>query len=196
MNYTIKKEYGANWLLIFHHDISTGQLFDEEKIRNAHDRYLYSIIYNVSGKYKENGYFEYLLEYPEVEGYNRWLQKIDIASTDKTQTSADIGYKGIHISFNGNHWGGISRSNSELCTIFDGSPGIGTIDNNYWYSIGAIRYYFDTFTFPGVLIEGDIRKGIQECFLWIRIYDHYKCSYGKLTKFNITNLILITIISS
>ena len=112
-----KFEYGAEWTLIFYHDSSNGDWFDEETALDYYNKeenfYQFSIIGQVKNRFKSpNNNYEYLLEYPECNGskYNRWIQSIDIASTDSNQTSEDIGYIPINIDFPNHDFGGIARS--------------------------------------------------------------------------------------
>ena len=110
---TLKNEFGAIWQLLFYHDTSTGKFFDDTTINFVNDEFRYSTIGGISQSYKVNGYFEYLLEYPDEPHYNRWKQRINLKDTTNMQTSEDIGYKPIHIDFNGpgedGKFGGIAR---------------------------------------------------------------------------------------
>ena len=171
----VKKQYGATWTLIFYHDITTGKLFDSTTALLINNEYQFSIIGTINSNFKANNYYEYLLEYPELVGYNRWKQKIDLASTTTAQKSSDIGYKGIHIDFNNGSWGGLSRSLSTSKTVFDGSPGIGDEYNSFWYSIGALTDYYSKNQFPGPP-RGENSIGVHKCYLWLRIPTRYLLS--------------------
>ena len=145
-----KIQYRASWLLIYYHNIETGTLFNDTTALSIDNEYQYSIIgtFAHDERLKHKEYFEYLLEYPDLHGYNRWKQKIDIASTTINQTSTDIGFKPVHIDFPNSDFGSISKSNSGE-TIFDGSPAIGGNSLEYWFSIGPTSYYHNEYQFPG-----------------------------------------------
>ena len=163
-----KKAHGATWELIFYHDITNGDIFDDNLALLSNDAKRFSIIGTINDNFKHNGYFEYLLEYPEVPGYVQWKQSIDIARTTSTQTSEDIGFRKIHSDYKYFH--GLSRSTESTATTFDGSPA--TI--GYWFSIGAKAYYC------GVAFAGPCYKtstnGVHFCYLWIRVPPRYVCS--------------------
>ena len=167
----LKKKYGALWQLIFYHDISGG-LFNASTALVSNEEKRFSAIGMVTSSFKQNNYYEYLLEYPGFSGYNRWQQKIAIADTTSSQTKEDIGYKKIHIDFSEYYWGGITRS-SESQTIFDGSLGV---NGYYWYSIGATEYYCNKIQFPGLFYASD-DDGVQNVSLWIRIPQKYQCTF-------------------
>ena len=167
----LKKKYGALWQLIFYHDISGG-LFDANTALVSNEEKRFSAIGMVTSSFKQNNYYEYLLEYPSFSGYNRWQQKITIADTTSSQTKEDIGYKKIHVDFSEKDWGGIARS-SQSQTIFDGSPGV---NGNYWYSIGATQYYCNKIQFPGLCYASNT-DGVQNVSLWIRIPQKYQCTF-------------------
>ena len=167
----LKKKYGALWQLIFYHDISGG-LFNASTALVSNEEKRFSAIGMVTSSFKQNDYYEYLLEYPNFSGYNRWQQKIAIADTTSSQTKEDIGYKKIHVDFSEKDWGGIARS-SQSATIFDGSPGV---DKYYWHSIGATSYYYNKIQFPG-LFYGSGEDGVQYVSLWIRIPQKYQCTF-------------------
>ena len=157
--------YGVTWQLIYYHNIVTGTLFNSTSAYSISNEYQYSIIGSIGQNYKKDGYFEYLLEYPELGGYNRWKQKIDIKNTVSTQTPNDIGFTPIDIRFNNPTFGGISKSNSKY-SIFDGTPAAGDSTHNYWYSIGPLDKYYQINQFPGPYY-GQHEEGVTLCYLWI-----------------------------
>jgi hypothetical protein len=186
----LKRQYGALWELIFYHDI-TGGLFSASAALCSNNEKLYSIIGMIGDDYKNGEYFEYLLEYPEVPGYNRWKQKIAIANTTPGQTSADIGYKGVKIDFSDAQWGGIARSTTTCCTVFDGSPG----DNNgFWYSIGATAYYDSRTQYPGPVYASQT-DGVKYSLLWIRVPPRLLISCSHKHNFISNCLLFISLLS-
>ena len=184
---TLKYQYGAHWSLIFYHDVSTEVVFDDETIIFSNDNYRYSILGAITDSYKIGNYYEYLLEYPGFEGYNRWMQKIDINSTQINNTSLDIGYKEVHIDFSSNWGGGLSRSYYQQYTFYDGSPG--PVYNGYWFSIGCkVSKYLGKIQYPG-LHYATGSDGVQKTILWIRIPSSF-CSFN-IRRANIISYIFI-----
>ena len=153
-----RKAYGATWELIFHHNMTKGETFNDSSALFNNETNAFSIIGLINDNFKSGGYFEYLLDFPEHNIYLRWKQKIHISNTNKNQNSADIGFKKIHVDDNG--FKGLSRSTESGATVFDGSPG----SKGYWYSVGAKCGFNNPYRFAGVL---DVNT--SKCSLWIRI---------------------------
>lgn len=165
----IKKRFGVVWQLIFYHDASGGWFDAETALCNNNEK-LFSAIGLITSDYKHDGYYEYLIEYPELTDYIRWQQKVAIADTSASPTKEEIGYKKIHVEFTEREFDGIARS-SRSESIFDGTSSAYT----YWYSIGATKGYFEKQEFPGPYI-GDTEKGVKFAYLWIRVPTKYLCT--------------------
>ena len=164
-----KYAHGAHWLLIFYHYSKNGNFFDNETAYKIDDEDRFSIIGMISPRFMYDNYYEYLLEYPQVPGYNQWKQKKHIAETEPEQTALDIEYKPVHESFTSGNFSGMSKSLAYKDTAFDGSPGIGGDNNYFWYAIGSFKTYkqFDN-EFPGPYpVYG--KGAVDTVFLWIRI---------------------------
>ena len=181
MDYT--KYFGlAEWLLIFYHDISTDKYFTHNTIFLVNTTYTYSILGSIHENYKINGFYEYLLEYPDEPNYNRWKQRVNIKDTTNTQTSKDIGYKPIHIDFapQDGEFGGIARSDKPAEAIFDGTPGVA----GHWFTIGALEHYISHYQMAGFYNGVDYKVGVRKVKLWIRIpkecqtFEYNFCIYG------------------
>ena len=159
----IKKEYGKYWLKVFYHNSKEGQWFAESEIQEMYSHNKFSIL-GLVRDLKFFDYYEFLLEYPTVEGYNNWRQKIfPLDASQNTNDSIQYNDDSMHISWS-LHWGGLSNSSSSIETILDGCQ-----DGNYWFSIGAKKPYQDTSNkFPGPATESE-RYEVQEVYLWIRI---------------------------
>ena len=168
-----KYKFSAAWQLIFFHNSTTGLFFDETKIQSIDDDHRYSIMGSINEKYKRNGYFEYLIEYPEVPGYNRWKQQKSIADTEVSDNATDIGFKPIHIDFHNREtpFEGLSKSNTRY-TIYDGSPAKGASNSGFWFSIGATGKYNQKNQFPGPYY-GTVEDGVTLCYLWIKVCDAF-----------------------
>ena len=193
---TTKVFDGANWLLIYYHNSETGLFFDNDSASFINNEYQYSIIGSITERFKHNGNFEYLLEYPEQNGFNRWKQKIHISDTNELQTPEDIGYTPVHIDFtqkyNNIGFGGLSKSNS-IRTVFDGSPANGASSDNYWFAIGPKEKYYNKNQFPGPYY-GEYADGVTKCYLWIRISGIFPtCRHFLYNKLSQTLYLFITI---
>ena len=190
----LSRKYGALWQLIFYHDISGG-LFNNETALCNNEPKKFSTIGMITADFQHGGYYEYLLQYPEVPGYNRWKQKIAIADTTMEQKSDDIGYKKVHIDFGKLDWGGLSRSLSTCCTVFDGSPGIGNANNWYWYAIGSTAYYSQKKLIPGPGND-EYPDGytVNYVYLWIRVPPKMICSLNNHRKSLLTSLLFVNVI--
>ena len=158
----VKQEYGATWARIFHHNNRWGEVYftnaDEVKSSNILDKY--SVLGNID-KYKQNGKFEFLLQYPDVSGvkYNRWTQTINPATTTVADgDGAATGYTAIHIDWSDSTWGGLAVSTTPGSTFIDGSVGI----NWWWYALGAYSAYNSAMPGPDTTHAATAN-------LWVRI---------------------------
>ena len=112
-----------------------------------------SILYNLSSYKNKNGQFEFLLEYSDVDGYNRWIQ-----TSNPIETIEDVtGYKAVTVSWPSDSWYGLANSNSGN-TLLDGNKGTGR-----FYNVGVISGISS-----GVQINNSyVTKGSTD--LWVRI---------------------------
>lgn len=154
----VKTFEGARWLRIFHHDLLDGTLFWDAKaqvLTNGGYESLHkqSILYALENYRNKNNQFEFLLEYSDIPGYNRWIQ-----TSNPITTSEDVtGYKSVKTSWTSTSWYGLALSNSGS-TVLDGNKG-----NNWWYAVGVISPHQG-----GVPVySGNISKETTD--LWVRI---------------------------
>jgi len=165
--FSTKNAHGRTWVMIFNHDIDQGGYFnnfsDAMYSLNPHK---YSIFQLISPDFITDGYFEFLLEYPDVSGFNQWRQ--DLLPWNNTEVNDENakGYQGISISWNASQWGGLVLSNNyysatyNVSTLLDGSAG----HVNWWYAIGCIN--------PSSLYEGFMpgpNELVKKACLWMRI---------------------------
>lgn len=174
----VKKAYGCTWVRVFHHNSSNGLIdnmfADETEVAKV----------NLPNKQSVLGYldtitiadptikYEFLLEYPEVTGYNRWYQSENPWTTTVANGTGDEvapGYRAIHISWDTNYWGGLTKSTS-TATALNGSVG----HSNWYFAIGAYQCWpascrdaSDTTTVTGVPGPNVLIKGSID--LWMRI---------------------------
>ena len=180
VNSLYKYAYHANWFLIFHHN-SDGGYFSNGELLMYYSDDKYSALGSLE-KYRRNGFFEFLLEYPELEGYNRFVQ-----TSNPTQTRKISGYQKRHLSWEVNNFGGLALSSDTGSTFIDGSPGNG---NGWHYAIGSYsKWGFGHI--PGPYGSDSSYVDLKEVNLWIRIFDSNTCKLNHRN--NIKLLFFITL---
>ena len=156
------------WQLLYYHDYSTANYWSSfEEAKNSSKKDKYSILYLLSEKYKINGEYEFLLEYPELTGYNHWCQTsnpLEEKETDSDGKQNAAGYRAIQNSWTEKYFGGLVFSSRPSCLI-DGS----TYHWNYWYAIGLTEDY-------GSGVPGPNGNVIKKSQLWIRARNPNLCS--------------------
>jgi len=157
-------KHGCRWLKVFYHDSSTGIYFSSlSDALSCNTSYKFSILGSIDGQYQINGKFEFLLEYPDVEGYNRWKQTLNPKDNPESNGKQATGYEGISISFPGRYWGGLVKS-SDPGTVFDGSAG----NVNWWFAIGCKSSSWKPKLFPGPAISYTELIPVSKVILWVR----------------------------
>ena len=176
------KKYSATWLLLYYHDFSKyGPWPNTSLSKNSNDPNAYSIIDILGTVHKKSENFEFLLDYPEVSGYNRWSQSLNPFYEVKDSSKKYVkDYKGIHISWTGCEWGGLFKSTLSI-SVLDGSYGI----NSGYFVIGRSTEYSGAV--PGPC--GNINK----TRLWIRV-PHFLFCTRSLKRQSFVSLALINII--
>ena len=183
--YITKDLYNAKWLKIFYHNSTGGIYFSNISHALKSDLpQLYSILGEINDNFKINGYFEFLLEYPEYSGYNRWKQQINPKDNPEFPNQQAIGYQEVSCSWKGQYFGGLVRSSRFSWTLLDGSTGY----DNWYYAIGIYAppsiYCYPKFPGP----EGSY---VFEAYLWIRINNQIPLnnflSYNSC-KYNLINI--------
>jgi len=155
-HHEIVQKYGSTWLKVFYHD-STGENYFNNKDQGKYsfDVKKYSILSDINASFLINGLYEFLLEYPETPGYNRWRQKFDPLHSQENGVVAE-GYDPIHISWTAYNWGGMFLHQNDR-TLVDGC-----YDGYWWYSLGTINnHYKPGFPGPGF--------AVTKCYMWVRI---------------------------
>ena len=185
-HYQFKRAYGASWLRIFYQrKYSYSEGFDSKS--QCYDYVsdsMYSILGNASEYSPFGDKYEFLLEYPEIEGYNRWKQTdFPTKNKEKVGVSPVKGYENVSISWNIQYWGGLSVSLSPT-SLLDGSIG----NYYFWFSICYLKNvgdYDDKMPGPSL---------IHEVILWMRVSDIFFPTYAN-HRFFLTHLVfsLVTI---
>jgi len=178
--YYTKNQHGCIWLKIFHHNGYGGSMFrDFSHALSSDEPNLYSILHKITDSYKINGKFEFLLEYPELSGYNRWKQSYHpINENDDVRPVR--GYEAISISWQTEYWGGLTKSSRIGNTLIDGSCG-----HSYWfYSIGAYQnneWIIAKCPSTKNCIPGP-SGSVREVILWVRVTTTDIFEYTSSTK--------------
>ena len=158
------KNYEATWLLLNYINLNEKyepwSSFDEANL--SFKPYRYSILGLLSDKHKINSEYEFLLEYPEHNGYNRWYQELnplyDIETAPGTASQTAKGYRKHTLSWEDNYFSGLKRS----CYSTPFLDGTRNSDYNF-YSIGRIDLYKNY----GLCSYIEIKTYIS--ILWVRI---------------------------
>ena len=89
--YKVKSSFGVDWLLIFYHNSTFGHFFSShEEALFVNSPHLFSILQYSDSDFVINGSYEYLLEYPEVDGFIHWTQTFNAIDN-----VSDVGYSPI-----------------------------------------------------------------------------------------------------
>ena len=123
----------AKWLRLFHHNNMEGEIYWDALAQILTDggyesSYKQSVLFDLSKYKNKNGAYEFLLEYSDIPGYNRWIQTSNPIESNEKVT----GYKAIHIDHSIDGWYGLALSSSNNVLV-DGSNG-----SNFYYPIGVI----------------------------------------------------------
>ena len=90
-NYIVKEDYCAKWLRILYHNTANNEYFNDsnDALLSLNNQNKYSILkylpYVHTYQYRK---FEFLLEYPGLNGFNRWKQ-----TSNPTKNSDVYGYE-------------------------------------------------------------------------------------------------------
>ena len=161
--------YGEKWQLLFHHLVNEENVHFEanELLFYNNNNNKFSALMFLTEKAKFHGYFEFLLQYPEISLNYHWKQKINPLDTDQTKEN-DIGFKKISVP---DSFKGLAKSSEPEKTFLDGTPGLNEENSsNWWWSIGSLTNYPDANSFPGPPRSSfGKRLGVKEVYLWLRV---------------------------
>ena len=167
-DYEFKIQYGASWIKIFYHHFTKIEdgfsTFDEVLSFNSQDKY--SIIGAAKFFQKPDpNLYEFLLEYPQYDGFNRWKQeKFPTDETNEEGRAAAYGYENVSISWTRPLWGGLTLCYAPYCAALDGS--YDPKNQSWFFVIGYMktctnREYQTSFPGPG--------ETVNDVYLWMRI---------------------------
>ena len=134
--------------------------------------------------------FEFILEYPEIEGCNHWKQKI---FPTQAQPGEENGFFDMGSTYSNNYWHGLALSSSNEATYIDGSPSDAT--TSWFFGIGQKSTYNSIYRIPHPDASKTNTTYLSEIRLWIRKPDSLsnKCteSITFLLAFHIKYLIFV-----
>ena len=149
------------WKLLYYHDYSkVGKWKNLSEPLLSYNADKYSILSTLNYRYKIQGSYEFLLEYPDIVGYNQWTQTSNPLEEQETNSDGSRnaeGYKAISLTWSGNYFGGLVKSTNQY-SLLDGS----TYISDWWYAIGS------NYDYQGG-VPGPNNKVITKSQLWIRV---------------------------
>ena len=166
---------GSTFVRVFYHDSQGGsQLFaSADEARSTNSQYKYSILNDLQN-FISDGKYTFFLQYEYATGYNYWSQTsnpLEEYKTAGTPTTA-TGYSAIHIDWDSNYWGGLTRQNSDVnntaSTLLSGSVG----HSNWFYAIGA--YATQQVGIPSasdISVQGKEGSTSYGVSLWVKVDD-------------------------
>ena len=192
----IKFFNNKRWLLLFYQNIYTINDFikEESEFLYVNQRTKFSIFKFINEDFKYDNFYEFLLEYPSLEGYNQWKQGLFPLDCNESEGDKTVDFQADSSTLSWSYlFKGLISSSAVSDTFLDGS-----VDNDkWWYSIGAKRAYTKQL-FPGPATKGESGISLSTVYLWIYIppklfqmFFYSTCNI-KIQIFNIINNALLT----
>ena len=165
-----KSVFGSKWILVYFLNASELMFFDDDNILFSNLTSRYSVLGSLDDSYKNNGYFYFLLEYPEL-GDKKYIYWKQIMNPVHTELNDNIGYVPIKVpEFTRNEkedFKGLAKSADSSDTFFDGSPG--DKYSSFYYSIGSKKSYRTDGKIPGPhYIVNNVETIVSLVYLWVR----------------------------
>ena len=184
--FKFKYKYNAMWVLMLRHDSHKGNFFTKQNVKNITTDCLYSRLEYID-HFRLGSTFEFLLEYPQLSGFNRWIQTSNPCS-DSVHVE---GFEDRGITWK-NHFTGLAQSADSHRCYLDGRDGS---QKDAWYF--AIGSYAEWQNFPNknaipgpfTGTEQQHRDFIHEVLLWVRNFNY---TIVHKTKIPLTSKILIS----
>ena len=156
----IKYKNGAKWRLILYQDYGSAGCFKTNEVTNCDRPGLYSKLSEMDNyRLKTLPYYSFLLEYPEKNLHNIWMQASSPNSLGYTSTQA-ITCTDCQSKSNF----GALRTFSNGCTLYSADARTG---GAFWYSIG-VSYYDGGIPGPDAVLVNIVALYIQT--------DYSRCS--------------------
>ena len=188
--FNAKTAHQRKCLLIFRHRFFTDEdLWNSSIVLKNNEPNKFSILGELDNSFKINGKFEFLLEYPKLEGFNMWSQ---LKNPVKAEPNVENGYKEIKCSWKEKSFHGLAKSSSTGHTFIDGSVFDADSEMNHFYSIGLYVNWKNSI--PGPFSTGDLNK-TSEVLLWVRISSKCSCNIRR-THNSYMNYLFVMLIAS
>ena len=188
-NNCVKYAYDSYWLLLYYHNFDISGPWVRGTAERNFETNKYSILYSINPSLKINGEYEFLLEYPEKNGYQRWYQSSnpmeEFENPSLGKRNAE-GYREHTVSWTTCGWGGLVRTSNQDIVLLDGT----TYHDDSYYSIGRYSSY------NGAVPGNDNDILIKISILWIRVVSFDKCTIKyKMTNTNNLMFAYVTLLS-
>ena len=160
MSFIYKFQHNAHWILVFNHvTTKPDPWFNKSNVLYSLEDGKYSIL-SLLEKYRINGHFEFLLEYPELTGYNRWIQ-----ISNPIETTEVVGYSPVGtLSWTKYGWTGLVLSSVQTHCLIDGT----TLNDLWFYAIGQYKAW-SYGSIAGPYHYQDANYYITKVSLWCRL---------------------------
>ena len=184
-----KKEFGADWQLIFYHNAKGNVFFTRgsESLLFCNKTQQFSILGTLTNNYKINGYFEFLIEYPEINYLIHWRQKKNPIKYD-----SNVGFVPLHVPYNPSTFLGLALAkNCDDSTFLHGNVGGGS----WFFSIGCYTAWSGDGSFPGPYLEDKDKNaiGIFIVSLYVRIRRSISCKIMRNSRYNLEIMIFLLV---
>ena len=182
----VKYKLGVNWQLIFFHN-STGRVFFEKNSSDllfCNKSQQFSNLGILTNNYKTKGFFEFLIEYPEINFIIHWKQK-----KNPVKASSNVGFVPLRVDNNTAKFNGLALSSATSLTFLDGNIGSG----DWHYAIGSYESWGGSERFPGPLLYNEDNNfyGISLVYMYVRIKTSLSCKISKGISFKSSLMIMI-----
>ena len=177
--YEFKTELGASWIKLFYHNVETqSDIFDKPSVAEyvLGKKNQYSILSEVRN-WSHPEKYEFLLQYPQYPGYNRWRQScFPLDEEDNETKDVADGYENISCIWTDMYWGGLVKHGNNpidnYCSLLKGS-----LVTNWYYAIGTRK---GCTGWEYTKIPGPNNYLVNTVYLWMRVSDltllkYYTC---------------------
>ena len=172
-SYALKEEYNAKWLKIFDHNSTDSNFFStQSEVLFSINKNKYSILEYLPKINRYDNFYEFTLEYPGHDGFNRWKQSISPLNVRVgTAEYSNIEYYAINNTWNDCFSSLVLTNNYYQNTFLSSS-----CTNGYWvYAIGAFQQWVNKNSFPGTVYYVGSQLStlfvVSRAIIWIRIKD-------------------------
>ena len=179
---------GTKWLLLFFHDFSKVGFLSQSDAKECYkyEEGKYSILSHLNEKDRYEQYFEFMIEYPDLD-YIWWKQKYNPITQEEKSTDT---LESLDVHFKHNpyvYFKGLLKSSNQGQSFLDGDA---HQLSDYWYSIGTISWVLSPI--PGPYISDNDRRTVDCVWLWLRVPGesyNFSIAFSKCMIFSIMNLL-------